>query len=44
MSPSDADDVPDDVLMPHLGGDGLAAFRRGGISLLSITVRAAKPV
>lgn len=37
-------DMPDDVLIPHLDSAGLAAFRRSCISLLSITVRANKPV
>lgn len=36
-------DLPDEVLARYIDRVGIAAFRRTGIALQSITVRAAKP-
>jgi SAM-dependent methyltransferase len=36
-------DLPDEVLARYIDGAGIVAFRRTGIALQSITVRAAKP-
>jgi hypothetical protein len=37
-------DLPDDVLHRHIDESQIAAFRRSGVSLQSITVRARRPV
>jgi arsenite methyltransferase len=36
-------DLPDEVLLGHLGPDGLAAYRTSGASVLSITVVGTRP-
>ncbi|MBK8176076.1 MAG: arsenite methyltransferase [Rhodospirillales bacterium] len=36
-------DLPDDILAPHVEGPDIAAFRRSGVTVQSITVRATKP-